>query len=83
MTKEEYMQEMYKDVLGAHWQKIRQIKELVDTDTGGSYLRTKSIADRRAELSRIENQKEVLEQLSDVVLDIPNWYVNKLKELSL
>ena len=83
MTKAECIQSMYEEVLGSHWQKLYQIKELVDTDTGSSYLRTKSIADRRAELSRIENQKEVLEQLSYVVLDIPNWYTDRLKEISL
>ena len=80
MTKQECIQDMYDDVLGAHWKKLYHIKELVGTDSG-SYLRTKSIADRRDELSRIENQKLVLEQLSDDVLTIPNWYIDRLKEI--
>lgn len=82
MTKVECIQGMYEDVLGAHWHKLHQIKELVDTDTG-SHLRTKSIADRRLELARIENQKEVLEQLADEILVVPNWYVDRLKEIGL
>lgn len=81
MTKAECIQEIYEDVLGAHWQKLYQIKELVDTDTGKSYLRTKSIIDRQSELARRENQKEVLEQFSDEILAIPNWYNDRLKEI--
>ena len=80
MTKQELMQNMYEDVLGSHWQKLYQIKELVDTV---SHLRTKSIADRQSELVRIENQKEVLEQLADEVLVVPNWYMDRLKEIGL
>ena len=80
MTKQECLQEIYEDVLGAHWQKLHQIKELVDTSSG-SYLRMRSIADRRDELSRIENQKLVLEQLSYAILTIPDWYINRLKEI--
>lgn len=82
MTKAECIQEIYEDVLGAHWQKLYHIKELVDTSTG-SYLRIKSIADRRLELARIENQKEVLEQLADEILVVPNWYIDRLKEIGL
>ena len=82
MTKQECIQYMYEDVLGAHWQKLHQLKELVDTSTG-SYLRNKSIADRRSELIRIENQKEVLEQLSDGILIVSDWYTNRLKEVGL
>lgn len=80
MTKQECIQDMYEDVLGSHWQKLYQLKKLVDTSTG-SYLRNKSIADRRAELVRIENQKLVLEQLSDDVLAIPDWYISRLKDI--
>lgn len=82
MTKQECIQDMYEDVLGAHWKKLHQIKELVETSSG-SYLRMRSIADRKAELARIENQKDVLEQLSDEFLVVPDWYTNKLKEIEL
>ena len=82
MTKEEHMQEMYEDVLSAHWRKLHQIKELVDTSTG-SYLRNKSIVDRQSELSSIENQKEVLEQLAEHHLNVPDWYTDRLKEIKL
>ena len=56
---------------------------MISTDTGRSYLRSKSIADRQSELVRIKNQKEVLEQLSDEFLSIPDWYTNRLKEIGL
>ena len=81
MTKQECVQNMYEEVLGAHWQKLYQLKELVSTDTGRSYLRSKSIADRQSELILIENQKEVLEQLSNELLVIPDWYTNRLREI--
>lgn len=74
------VQDMYENVLGAHWQKLHQIKELVDTSSG-SCLRMRSIADRRDELNRIENQKLVLEQLSEDILLIPDWYIKRLKEI--
>ena len=74
------VQDMYENVLGAHWQKLHQIKELIETSSG-SYLRMKSIAGRRDELSKIENQKLVLEQLSEDILLIPDWYVKRLKEI--
>ena len=82
MTKQECIQGMYENVLGAHWKKLHQIKELVETSSG-SYLRMRSIADRQAELVRLENQKDVLEQLSDEFLVIPDWYMNRLKEIGL
>ena len=58
------IQETYEEVLSAHWHKLHQIKELVDSDTG-SALRAMSIRDRRTELADIENKKLVLEKLFD------------------
>ena len=82
MTKQECMQSTYEDILSSHWQKLYQIKELVDTDTG-SFLRAKSIADRQSELARIENQKEDLEQLTNEILVVPSWYTDRLKKIGL
>lgn len=79
MTRQECLQEIYEEVLGSHWKKLHQIVELVETSSG-SYLRMKSIADRRAELVVIENKKLVLEQLADEWLTIPEWYTDRLKE---
>lgn len=79
MTKQEFEQEQYEEVLSAHWHKVAQLKELIDTSSG-SALRMMSIAGRQNELMRIENQKEVLEQLSDDLV-VPEWYTNKMKEL--
>ena len=80
MTRQECLQDIYEEVLGSHWKKLYQIKELVDTSSG-SYLRMKSIADRRAELAVIENKKLVVEQLADEWLIVPSWYVDRLKEI--
>lgn len=80
MTRQEFEQEQYEEVLSAHWQKVWQLKELIDTSSG-SALRMMSIAGRQKELSKIENQKLVLEQLSTAGLKIPEWYTNKIKEL--
>ena len=79
MTKQEFEQEQYEKVLSAHWHKISDLKELIDTSTG-SALRIMSIAGRQKELARIENQKLVLEQLGDWLV-VPDWYTNKMKEI--
>ena len=55
------------------------MKELIDTSSG-SALRLMSIAGRQKELSRIENQKLVLEQLGEELV-VPDWYTDKMKEL--
>lgn len=80
MTRQECLQEIYEEVLGSHWKKLHQIAELVETSSG-SYLRMKSIADRRSELVVIENKKLVLEQLADEWPNVPEWYTNRLKEV--
>ena len=66
------IQETYEEVLSAHWHKLHNIKELVDSDTG-SQLRAMSIRDRRTELADIENKKLVLEKLFDGLIQ-PKWY---------
>ena len=79
MTRQEFEQEQYEEVLSAHWHKVAQLKELIGASSG-SALREKSIADRQKELVRIENQKMVLEQLGDWLV-VPEWYTNKMKGL--
>ena len=79
MTEIEFEQEQYERVLSAHWQKAWQLKELIDTSSG-SAIRLMSIAGRQKELMKIENQKLVLEQLSEGLI-VPEWYTNKIKEL--
>ena len=80
--KEIDIQEKYEDVLSAHWHKLHQIKELVDTDNG-SELRARSISDRRKELALIENDKEVLERLFDNCgLVQPGWYTAWIEKLT-
>ena len=72
--KEIDIQNRYKEVLSAHWHKLHQIKELVDTDTG-SALRARSISDRQKELALIVSRKNALEYvLDDCELVEPEWY---------
>ena len=72
--KEIDIQEKYEDVLSAHWHKLHQIKELVDSDNG-SELRAMSISDRRKELALIESRKNALEYVfDDCELVEPEWY---------
>lgn len=71
------IQEMYEDILSAHWQKIYLLKTLVKTDTGG-LLRRKSIKDREAELQSIENEKAAIELLFKDDLVIPEWYNERI-----
>jgi hypothetical protein len=73
-------QEMYEDILSAHWQKIRLLKELVDTDAGNSALRKDSIAKRRVELAKAESKKAAMELLFDDELTIPDWYLERINE---
>ena len=68
------IQEKYEEVLSAHWHKLHQIKELVDSDNG-SELRARSISDRRKELALIESRKNALEYVfDDCELVEPEWY---------
>ena len=80
--KEIDIQEKYEDVLSAHWHKLHQIKELVDTDNG-SELRARSISDRRKELSLIESRKNALEYVfDDCELVEPEWYKMLIDKLT-
>lgn len=68
------IQERYEDILSAHWHKLHQIKELVDSDTG-SELRARSISDRRKELELIVDRKNAIEYVfDDCNLVEPEWY---------
>ena len=74
--KEIDLQEKYEEVLSAHWHKLHQIKELVDTDNG-SELRARSISDRRRELALIVSRKNALEYVfDDCELVEPEWYID-------
>ena len=80
--KEIDIQEKYEEVLSAHWHKLHQIKELVDTDNG-SELRARSISDRRKELALIESRKNALEYVfADCELVEPGWYTAWIEKLT-
>lgn len=69
-------------MLSAHWHKLHQIKELVDSDTG-SALRARSISDRRKELALIESRKSAIEYVfDDCGLVEPCWYTCWIEKLS-
>ena len=76
------IQEKYEEVLSAHWHKLHQIKELVDTDTG-SELRARSISNRRKELALIVSRKNALEYVfDDCELTEPEWYTDWIEKLT-
>ncbi len=76
------VQEKYEDVLAAHWHKLHQIKELVDTDNG-SELRARSISDRWRELALIVSRKNALEYVfDDCELTEPEWYKDWIEKLT-
>ncbi len=80
--KEINIQEKYNEVLSAHWHKLHQIKELVDTDTV-SELRARSISDRRRELALIVSRKNALEYVfDDCELTEPEWYTDWYNRLN-
>lgn len=82
MSRDKVLQEIYEEKLGAYWHKLIQIKELEET-SNGSILRLKSIECRNSELDTISNQLNVLEQISDELLVVPEWYKDTLKKHSL
>ena len=76
------IQEKYEEVLSAHWHKLHQIKELVESDTG-SELRARSISDRRKELALIVSRKNALEYVfDDCELVEPEWYKMWIEKLT-
>ena len=80
--KEIDIQEKYEEVLSAHWHKLHQIKELVDSDNG-SELRARSITDRRRELALIVSRKNALEYVfDDCELTEPEWYTDWIIKLT-
>ena len=75
------IQERYEQVLSAHWHKLHNIKELVDSDNG-SELRAMSISDRRKELSLIVSRKNAMEYIfDDCNLVVPEWYKDWILKL--
>ena len=79
--KEINIQEKYEEVLSAHWHKLHQIRELVDTDNR-SALRARSISDRRKELALIVSRKNALEYVfDDCELVEPVWYIDWIEKL--
>ena len=79
--KEINIQEKYEEVLSAHWHKLHQIRELVDTDNR-SALRARSIIDRRNELDLIVSRKNALEYVfDDYEFVIPGWYTDWIDRL--
>ena len=79
--KEINIQEKYEEVLSAHWHKLHQIRELVDTDNR-SALRARSISDRRKELDLIVSRKNALEYVfDDCELTEPEWYIDWIEKL--
>ena len=80
--KEIDLQSKYEEVLSAHWHKLHQIKELVDTDSG-SELRARSISDRRKELALIVSRKNAIEYVFDYCeLTEPEWYKDWIEKLT-
>ena len=80
--KEIDIQSKYEEVLSAHWHKLHQIGELVDTDSGSS-LRARSISDRRKELALIVSRKNALEYVfDDCELVEPEWYKMWIEKLT-
>ena len=80
--KEINIQNRYEEVLSAHWHKLHQIKELVDSDNG-SELRAMSISDRRRELALIVSRKNALEYVfDDCELTEPEWYIDWIEKLT-
>ena len=81
--KEIDVQSKYEEVLSAHWHKLHQIRELVDSDLL-SELRARSISDRRKELALIVSRKNALEYVfDDCELVEPEWYkdwINRLRK---
>lgn len=76
------IQNRYEEILSAHWHKLHQIKELVDTDNG-SALRARSINDRQRELALIESRKSAMEYVfDDCGLVEPGWYKMWIEKLS-
>lgn len=76
------IQEMYEDILSAHWQKVVQLNELVKTDTG-SEIRRESIVKRTQELYKIKDKRSAMRLLFNDDLVTPDWYLEMCKKLEV
>jgi len=76
-----YLQEEFENILSAHWHKLAQIKELIQTSSG-SPLRIKSINDRKKELNHILVRLDAFKLLFEDYLHIPKWYKEQLSKYS-
>ena len=75
------IQERYEQILSAHWHKLHQIKELIESDNG-SQLRAMSISERRRELDLIVSRKNAMEYIfDDLDLVEPEWYKDWISRL--
>ena len=82
MTKDEVLQSVYEDKLSERWQLCNNIKEMEITSSG-SNLRVSKIKELKALLDKVENQLNVIEEISDEFVSIPDWYREVLNKYNL
>ena len=82
MTKDIVLQSIYEDKLSKRWQLCSNIKEMEITSSG-SDLRVSKIKKLKALLDKVENQLNVIEEISDEFVSIPDWYREVLKKYNL
>lgn len=82
MTKDIVLQSIYEDKLSKRWQLCNNIKEMEITSSG-SNLRVGKIKELKALLDKVENQLNVIEEISDEFVSIPDWYREVLKKYNL
>ena len=82
MTKDKVLQSIYEDKLSKRWQLCNNIKEMEITSSG-SNLRVNKIKELKSLLDKVENQLNVIEEISDEFVSIPDWYREVLKKYNL
>ena len=82
MTKDIVLQSIYEDKLSKRWQLCNNIKEMEITSSS-SNLRVIKIKELKALLDKVENQLNVIEEISDEFVSIPDWYREVLKKYNL
>ncbi len=82
MTKDRVLQLIYEDKLSKRWQLCNNIKEMEITSSGSS-LRVNKIKELKSLLDKVENQLNVIEEISDEFVSIPDWYREVLKKYNL
>ena len=82
MTKDIVLQSIYEDKLSKRWQLCNNIKEMEITSSG-SNLRVNKIKELKSLLDKVENQLNVIEEISDEFVSIPDWYIEVLKKYNL